>query len=243
MSYISLLLPAFHLNTTDISEIIKQCSIQFDLAPEKFEVLEIMDKTPQINYGIKFKESILSLSSIEDLIYQKDCMQTLSEKAFESLQSMSKKLNEIINSFKENGNNEEFKKDLMNDNIKLKELLVSQIEYSDNFRVNTEKTLNRIKDEFRTIVKELETLKKKSNSKDDFSNSNNNLNNLNNKDLLNIGNENKINIGNNSNNSNNDNININPNNQNNQNINSNSNKNQTGENNNFSLPLKVNLIK
>ena len=170
-------------------------------------------------------------------------MQTLSEKAFESLQSMSKKLNDIISSFKENGNNEEFKKDLMNDNIKLKELLVSQIEYSDNFRVNTEKTLNRIKDEFRTIVKELETLKKKSNSKDDFSNSNNNLNNLNNKDLLNIGNENKINIGNNSNNSNNDNININPNNQNNQNINSNSNKNQTGEKNNFSLPLKVNLIK
>lgn len=49
----------------------------------------------------------------------------------------------------------------MSDNIKLKELLVSQIEYSDNFRLNTEKTLNRIKDEFRTIVQELETLKKK----------------------------------------------------------------------------------
>ena len=92
-------------------------------------------------------------------------MQTLSEKAFESLQSMSKKLNDIINSFKENGNNEEFKKDLMSDNIKLKELLVSQIEYSDNFRLNTEKTLNRIKDEFRTIVQELETLKKKSNNR------------------------------------------------------------------------------
>ena len=160
MSYISLLLPAFHFNTTDISEITRQCSIQFDLAPDKFELIEINDKTSQINYGIKFNESILSLSSIEDLIYQKDCMQTLSEKAFESLQSMSKKLNDIINSFKENGNNEEFKKDLMNDNIKLKELLVSQIEYSDNFRINTEKTLNRIKDEFKTIVQELESLKK-----------------------------------------------------------------------------------
>jgi hypothetical protein len=244
MSYISLLLPAFHLNTTDISEITKQCSIQFDLAPEKFEVLEIMDKTPQINYGIKFKESILSLSSIEDLIYQKYCMQTLSEKAFESLQSMSKKLNDIISSFKENGNNEEFKKDLMNDNIKLKELLASQIEYSDNFRVNTEKTLNRIKDEFSTIVKELESLKKKSYVKDDFNNSNNNLNN---KDLLNLGNENKINSGNNSNNISNNNIisnSNNQNNQNNQNANSNNiNKNQTGENNNFTLPLKVNLIK
>jgi len=235
MSYISLLLPAFHLNTTDISEITKQCSIQFDLAPEKFEVLEINDKTSQMNYGIKFNESYLSLSSIEDLIYQKNCMQSLSEKAFESLISMSKKLNEILNSFKENGNNQEFRKDLLNDNIKLKELLVSQIEYSDNFRINTEKTLNRIKDEFKTIVNELETLKKKSSNKEtNNEGNNNNFNNnigLNNLTIEGIGN--KINSGNNSNN-NNQNSNIN-----------NINNNQINENNNnnFSLPLKVNLIK
>ena len=235
MSYISLLLPAFHLSTTDISEITKQCSIQFDLAPEKFEVLEINDKTSQMNYGIKFNESYLSLSSIEDLIYQKNCMQSLSEKAFESLISMSKKLNEILNSFKENGNNQEFRKDLLNDNIKLKELLVSQIEYSDNFRINTEKTLNRIKDEFKTIVNELETLKKKSSNKEtNNEGNNNNFNNnigLNNLTIEGIGN--KINSGNNSNN-NNQNSNIN-----------NINNNQINENNNnnFSLPLKVNLIK
>ena len=238
MSYISLLLPAFHFNTTDISEITRQCSIQFDLAPDKFELIEINDKTSQINYGIKFNESILSLSSIEDLIYQKDCMQTLSEKAFESLQSMSKKLNDIINSFKENGNNEEFKKDLMTDNIKLKELLVSQIEYSDNFRINTEKTLNRIKDEFKTIVQELESLKKKSNNKED-NNSSNNIYNINNNNfgisnLINDAIGNKINIGNN--NINNNNVN--------QNSNINVNNNQTSENNNnLNLPLKVNLIK
>ena len=237
MSYISLLLPAFHLNTTDISEITKQCSIQFDLAPEKFEVLEINDKTSQMNYGIKFNESYLSLSSIEDLIYQKNCMQSLSEKAFESLISMSKKLNEILNSFKENGNNQEFRKDLLNDNIKLKELLVSQIEYSDNFRINTEKTLNRIKDEFKTIVNELETLKKKSSNKEtNNEGNNNNFNNnigLNNLTIEGIGN--KINSGNNSNNNNN-NQNSNINNINNNQINENN-------NNNFSLPLKVNLIK
>ena len=238
MSYISLLLPAFHFNTTDISEITRQCSIQFDLTPDKFELIEINDKTSQINYGIKFNESILSLSSIEDLIYQKDCMQTLSEKAFESLQSMSKKLNDIINSFKENGNNEEFKKDLMSDNIKLKELLVSQIEYSDNFRINTEKTLNRIKEEFKTIVQELETLKKKSNNKED-NNSSNNIYNINNNNfgisnLINDAIGNKINIGNN--NINNNNVN--------QNSNINVNNNQTSENNNnLNLPLKVNLIK
>ena len=248
MSYISILLPAFHLNTTDISEITKQCSIQFDLSPDKFDVLEINDKSSKINFGIKFNESNLSLSSIEDLIYQKDCMQTLSEKAFESLHSMSQKLNELINSFKENGNNEEFKKDLMNDNIKLKELLVSQIEYSDNFRINTEKTLNRIKEEFRTIVKELETLKKKSNNKEEdinnIENINNNINNINNNALLisssvdgNLGNENKNNIGNNI-----DNNIINDMQQNINNNNSNNNL-QINDNNNVVLPLKVNLIK
>ena len=164
MSYISLLLPAFHLCTTDINEISKQCSLQFNLPQDKFELLEIKNNTSQINYGIKFNESYLSLSSIEDLIYQKNCMQSLSEKVFESLHSMNQKLNEVINSFKN---------DIINDNQKLKELLSKQIDYSDNFRLNTEKTLNKIKDEFKNIVQELETLKNKSNSKDDF---NNNLN-------------------------------------------------------------------
>ena len=218
MSYISLLLPAFHLNTIDINEIIKQCSIQFNIPSDKFEVIEITDKTCNINYCIKFNESSLSLSSIEDLIYQRNCMQSLSEKVFESLKSMTKKLNELINSFKENGNSEEFKKDLMNDNIKLRELLVSQIEYSDNFRVNTEKTLNRIKDEFRTMVKELETLKKKSNVKEEQPN---------------IGGTQGKKTGN-ANNNNNQKVNFSA---------SSNNINNTGNDNNFSLPLKVNLIK
>jgi hypothetical protein len=164
MAYISLLLPAFHLGTTDINEISKQCSLQFNLSQDKFELLEIKNNSTQINYGIKFNESYLSLSAIEDLIYQKNCMQSLSEKVFESLHSMNQKLNEVINSFKN---------DIVNDNQKLKELLSKQIDYSDNFRLNAEKTLNKIKDEFKNIVQELETLKNKSNSKDDF---NNNLN-------------------------------------------------------------------
>ena len=217
MSYISLLLPAFHLNTSDMSDIIKQCSIQFNISSDKFELLEITDKTNNINYGIKLQESNLSLKSIEDLIYQRNCMQSLSEKIFESLQSMTKKINELINSFKENGNSEEFKKDLMNDNIKLRELLVSQIEYSDNFRMNTEKTSNRIKDEFRTMVKELETLKKKSNNAK----------------------EEQIGVGGGTNNKKSGNVNNN----NNPPVNfSGSSSNINNENNN-SLPLKVNLIK
>ena len=140
-------------------------------------------------------------------------MQSLSEKVFESLELMTKKLNDLINSLKENGNIEEFKKDLMNDNIKLRELLVSQIEYSDNFRINTEKTLNRIKDEFRTMVKELETLKKKSNIKDEG------INQIKKNEISNNVNQ-KVNFSGSS-----------------------SNINNQGKENNHNLPLKVNLIK
>ena len=216
MSYVSLLLPAFHLNSNDINDIVKQCSTQFNITSDKFEILEITDNSNNINYGIKLYESSLSLSSIEDLIYQRNCMQSLSEKVFESLQLMTKKLSELISSFKVNGNSEEFKKDLMNDNIKLRELLVSQIEYSDNFRLNTEKTLNRIKDEFRTMVKELETLKKRSNIKDDQNWSGGGQTrkkgNFNSQKVYFSASSNNIN-------------------------------NNQGNDNNYSLPLKVNLIK
>jgi hypothetical protein len=215
MSYISLLLPAFYLNTTDINDIIKQCSIQFNLSSNKFELLEINDKTNKINYAIKFNDSSFSLRSIEELIYQRNCMQSLSQKTFDSLQLMTNKLNEFIYTFKENGNSEEIKKELMNDNIKLKELLMSQIEYSDNFRVNTELTLNRIKDEFKTMVIELETLKKKAkDTKDDKANERSTTN----KKIGNFNNNQKINFS----------------------INS---INNQGNENNYNLPLKVNLIK
>ena len=214
MSYISLLLPAFHLNTTDINDIKKYCSNQFNLTTDKFELLQITDKTNNINYALKFFQSSLSLKLIEDLLYLRNCIQSLNEKTFESLKYMTKKLNELINSFKENGNSEEFKKDLMNDNIKLRELLISQIEYSDNFRINTEKTLNRIKDEFRTMVKELETLKRKSNTKDEQNPGGGVIG----KKIGNINNNQKYSA-------------------------SSSNINNQINDNNYSLPLRVNLIK
>ena len=166
MSYISILLPAFYLqNTPEREDIIKFCSEQFETSSDSFELLDINDnnKSPNKNYAIKFKESDLSLNSIEDLIYQRDCIKSICEKTFESLQTMTAKLNDLekeIKSFNENGN-EEVKKDLVNDNMKLRDLLASQIEYSDNFRINTEKTLNKIKEEFQTMVQELETMRRK----------------------------------------------------------------------------------
>ena len=168
MSYISILLPAFHFNSTNKNEIIKLCSSQFNISEDKFELYDFNDNTNHNNYIIKFKESLLSLNSIEELIYQRECVKSISEKTFESLKIMTEKLSELENqvkSFNEKSNNEEIKKNLMDDNIKLREMLKVEIEHSENFRANTEKTLNKIREQFATIVKELEAMRKKTNDK------------------------------------------------------------------------------
>ena len=228
MSYISILVPAFHFNTFDTSEIISLCSIQFETPSENFDLIEFNDKSSSNkNFALKFKESFLSLNSIEDLIYQRDCIKSLNEKIFESLKLMTQKLSDLenqIKSFNENGNNnEDIRKDLVNDNIKLRDLLASQIEYSDNFRMNTEKTLNKIKEEFQTMVKELETMRKKTGKNKSTSLREN----LNNNNIIN-GNNNILNGNNNVNGNNKKKKNKNNINNNNKNVNNNNNNNNYG---------------
>ena len=53
MSYISILLPAFHFNTTDKNELIKLCSTQFNLVEDKFELYEFNDNTNNKNFVVK----------------------------------------------------------------------------------------------------------------------------------------------------------------------------------------------
>lgn len=226
MSYISLILPAFRFNCKEKNEIQKQCCNQFNISKDNFELIEFKDGTNNINYGIIFKESCFCLSSIEDLIYERNCIQSLSAKTFESLKIITKKLNElesIINSFNEGKNYENLKQNLLlnedkiniidiNDtnkinsnsnslfnNDKLIEMKENKInnnnnEISDYFRKNTEKTLNKIKDEFKVMINNLEILSKKSEN-----NINNNISSQREEEENNdfIDNENNNNIDNN----------------------------------------------
>ena len=166
MSYISILLPAFHFNTLDKNRILKLCKSQFNISEEQFELINFNDNTKNNNFGIKFKESSLSLNSIENLIYQSECVKSISEKTFESLKLMNNKLLKLenhIKSFHENGYSEEVKKSLLNDNLKLKERLKIEVENFEKFKLNTEKILNKIREQFTTIISELETMRKKNN--------------------------------------------------------------------------------
>lgn len=105
-------------------------------------------------YAIKFKQSDLSLSKIEDLVYQRDCTKSLVEKTFESLQSMTDKLVNLEKELRSSLNckHEESNEGGISDSQKLKDLLTIQLENSENFRLNTERTLNRIKEEFQQMV-------------------------------------------------------------------------------------------
>ena len=164
MSYISIIVPAFHLNTTDKSDIYNYCCSQFNITQDNFSLIEINnDKhNDNINYGIIFNESNLSLNKIEQLIYERNCIQNLSEKAFESLQLLSKKISDlenIINNIREEQKNreKEYNKEITKMENMSNDYNVN--EKNDNNKIEySEKSINKIKMEFQNVVDDIELL-------------------------------------------------------------------------------------
>ena len=172
MSYISIIVPAFHLNTTDKNDIFNYCCSQFNITQDNFSLIEFTNDQfkDNINYGIIFNESNLSLHKIEQLIYERNCIQNLSEKAFESLQLLSKKISDlenIINNIREekknieNKNNKEILKieNVSNaDNNNTREKIENNnIELTNDIELS-EKSINKIKQEFKNVADDIELL-------------------------------------------------------------------------------------
>ena len=172
MSYISIIVPAFHLNTTDKNDIFNYCCSQFNITQDNFSLIEFTNDQfkDNINYGIIFKESNLSLHKIEQLIYERNCIQNLSEKAFESLQLLSKKISDlenIINNIREEKKNceKKYNKEI----LKIENMSNSSNNNTDeNFENNntqltnnielTEKSISKIKQEFKNVADDIELL-------------------------------------------------------------------------------------
>ena len=172
MSYISIIVPAFHINTIDKNDIYNYCCSQFNISQDNFTLIEINDDQLKDNshYGIIFEESNLSLQKIEQLIYERNCIQNLSEKAFESLQLLSKKISDlenVINNIREEKYKKEEKiinkienieKEDINNNINIKgKIENNDIEFS-------EKSINKIKKEFKNMVEDIELLNTNNNN-------------------------------------------------------------------------------
>ena len=172
MSYISIIVPAFHLNTTDKNDICNYCCSQFNITQDNFSLIEFSNDQlkDNINYGIIFNESNLSLHKIEQLIYERNCIQNLSEKAFESLQLLSKKISDlenIINNIREEKKSceKKYNKEIM----KIENMSNSSNNNTDeNFENNntqltnnielTEKSISKIKQEFKNVADDIELL-------------------------------------------------------------------------------------
>ena len=95
MSYISLIVPAFHVDTNNINEIKNYCSSQFNVSQDLIKIIEFTGSTSKNNYGIIFEKSILSLSKIQELIYEKNCLKSFNEKIYESFQLLDQKINDL----------------------------------------------------------------------------------------------------------------------------------------------------
>ena len=172
MSYISIIVPAFHLNTADKNDICNYCCSQFNITQDNFSLIEFSNDQlkDNINYGIIFNESNLSLHKIEQLIYERNCIQNLSEKAFESLQLLSKKISDlenIINNIREEKKSceKKYNKEIM----KIENMSNSSNNNTDeNFENNniqlnsnielTEKSISKIKQEFKNVADDIELL-------------------------------------------------------------------------------------
>ena len=173
MSYISLIVPAFHLNTKDMEEINKYLCSQFNFTSDKYKLIEIKDdnQKQEIHYGIAFNESNLSLQKIDQLIYQRNCILNLSNKAFECLELISKKINDIeyiINSVKEDNiklNNKFNQKKIGEEEEKNNEI-INSIKEKEKRKIDfSEKSLKKIKIEFNNMIEEIKLLNMKVNKK------------------------------------------------------------------------------
>lgn len=173
MSYISLIVPAFHINTNDMSEINKYLCSQFNFTSDKYKLIEIKDdnQKQEIHYGIVFNESNLSLQKIDQLIYQRNCIQNLSNKAIECLELISKKINDIeyiINSVKEdniNLNNKFNQKKIGGEEEKNNEI-INNIKEKEKRKIDfSETSLKKIKIEFNNMIEEIKLLNMKVNNK------------------------------------------------------------------------------
>ena len=166
-SYISILIPAFHLNISYIQEIKNFCTNKFNINESDFDLIKIKDETSNCNnYCIKFIQSSLSLSSLSELIYQKNCLQNLCDKSIETLKAITNNISELEKQINLHNTHNDLNYDskydynnhnslLIEENEKLRNLLMAQIDYSENFRIKTENIINKIKQEFKEMIKEL----------------------------------------------------------------------------------------
>ena len=146
MSFVSIIIPAFYCNMADIESAKSYLSSQMKIQNNDFQIFPLSPANEGvIEYGVRLNNSTLSLMNIQNILQEKDNL-------LEKIKSLEQNIIEL------NRVKEVEDKSLISS--KIKDLISMHIESSESFRVNTERTLNKIKEEFEIIVGDLDGIKK-----------------------------------------------------------------------------------
>jgi len=121
------------------------------------------------NILIKFKGSDFTMKNVENLIAENKQLQTQMERAKETIQNLSSEYQKMFthsNLIKDDEQQKILKrakkaKRLDEDNKKLRQLLKSQLENSERLRLETQTTIETLKEEFGLLIKELTNLQRR----------------------------------------------------------------------------------
>ncbi|CAG9311535.1 unnamed protein product [Blepharisma stoltei] len=159
MAFCFVLTPAFSMNSPDISTLSSSCADSLGVEVqdiELFTLVPLKDITKSREVVIKVKQNSFSLSFIEDLLTQRDQLQLQVQRSRDALIAYSQKL-ELQPDLKIPIDEKYAKKlaKLSEDNKKLRLLLKTQLENAEKLRSETQKTVENLRQEFDTLVKEL----------------------------------------------------------------------------------------
>lgn len=170
MVEVSILVPALTHPSTDPATVTSICSQTFGVPSEMIELFALVPieeaHGPLSQVVARIRPCSLSLQTIDELLTQKDQLTDQLQTAREALIAFS----EQVETIKQAGGKisaEKYQrrglklKQLDEDNKKLRQLLKTQLENSENLRVETQQTVETLRQEFDLLVKELMTFRKK----------------------------------------------------------------------------------
>ncbi|KAM3137470.1 hypothetical protein pb186bvf_010443 [Paramecium bursaria] len=167
--YVSIMLPAFVVNSENqIEQILKKA---LSLSVKSFEIIEIPSNIGK-EMCVRLIDSckdFLNLNDIETLINENRNLRNSYEKCKESLQTLSSELDKLANDPNALQEQDRVKfqkqtkklKALKDENKRLRQLLKSQLENSDKQRIETQATVESLREELDLFVRELNNLQKK----------------------------------------------------------------------------------
>lgn len=162
-----MLAPAFSIDTMDSARLREISAERFGIQASDVELFAIVPLSQARNcteIGIRFKQSTFSLSAIEALLTQRDQLQQQLAKTREALQAYTQTLSAITPQPERDAKYTrrlQKLKQLDADNKKLRGLLRAQLDNAENLRVATQETVDTLRKEFDTLVKELMAIKRK----------------------------------------------------------------------------------